>query len=591
MKSFLKMVLAAFVGVFLATICSFIFYTCSFIGIVSSLSSEETTQIKQNDVLCLKINGAVNETPSGLPFAFDLLEGFSLKETSDLRTILEAIDVAEADARISGIYLNTDGMSGQPATFEAIHDRLVKFKNSGKWIVSYNDSYSLVQYYVATAADSIYVNTIGAISLDGMSTVIPYFKGLIDKLNINVQIFRVGSFKSAVEPYMLSEMSDANREQISRDLTSIWDVMAKDIAGRLNVDVAQIDSLANLGISYMTPEEIAETGLVTRQIYKEEVESIICGLSGQEKFHGVTTKALAKNYKKTFPTTGKSEIAVLYACGEIVSEEASSTGEATIYWPTLIKEIQGIAKDDNVKAVVFRVNSPGGSAFAAEQMWKALDELKSKKPLVVSMSDYAASGGYYISAPANYIFAEPNTLTGSIGVFGMIPEYSGLVTDKLGVTFHEVKTHEFGALTTFRPATSAEAAKIQKGVEKTYDIFLTRCSDGRGLAKDSVNVIGGGRVWTGVDALANGLVDQLGGLDDAVRYAAQLVGIEEGNYFKNSYPADQDPFSSLLKSTTDEATIRFADYLLGTDREALNFIRNLKKADRIQARSFDRVNL
>ena len=591
MKSFLKMVLAAFVGVFLASIASFIFYTCSFIGIVSSLSSEESVQTKPNDVLCLKINGPVEEVPNAMPFNFDLLSGFALVESCDLRTIIEAIDVAEQDANIAGIYLNTDGMSAQPATCEAIHNRLVQFKNSGKWVIAYNDNYTLGQYYVASPADSIYVNAIGAVSLDGLSSVIPYYKGLIDKLGVNVQIFRVGSFKSAVEPYMLDKMSDANREQITHYLTAIWDVMAKDIAGHLNVDVAQIDSLANLGVSYMSPEELATTGLVTRQIYKEDVEGIICGLTGQEKFHGITPKGLAKNYSKTFPTFGKSEIAVLYACGEILSEESSSSAETSIYWPTLIKDIKALEKDDNVKAVVLRVNSPGGSAFAAEQIWKALVDLGAKKSLVVSMSDYAASGGYYISAPAKYIFAEPNTLTGSIGVFGMIPEFSGIATGKLGVTFQEVKTHEFSALSTFRPATSAEAAKIQKNVENTYDLFLSRCSGGRGMEKDSVNVLGGGRVWTGTDALANGLVDQLGSLEDAVKYAAQLVGIEEGSYYKKNYPAEQLPFEALLKSASDEATIRIADQIIGTDREALNFIRNLKKADHIQARAFDRVNL
>ena len=588
MKSFLKMVLAAFVGVLLASIFSAIFYTCTFVGLVASLSNEEPLQTKAGDVLVLKINGPVEEVPNGMPFSFDYLGGFSMNESLDLRTIIEAIDVAQSDPNVVGIYLNSDDMSASPATYEAIHNRLNQFKQSGKWIVAYNDNYSLGQYYVATAADSVYVNTIGSVVLDGMSTVIPYYKGLIDKLGVNVQIFRVGSFKSAVEPYMLDKMSDANREQISRYLTSIWDVMAEDIASRRGVEVSKIDSLANCAVSYMSTEELATTGLVTAQIYKEDVEGIICGITGNDKFHGISAKALAKN-AKTASTSGKQEIAVLYACGEIVSEDGSS--ETSIYWPTIIKDIKNLEKDDNVKAVVLRVNSPGGSAFAAEQIWKALSDLRAKKPLVVSMGDYAASGGYYISAPANYIFAEPNTLTGSIGVFGMIPEFSNLATGKLGVTFQEVKTHEIGTLTSFRPATTVEAAKIQKNVENTYDLFLTRCSDGRSMAKDSVNVLAGGRVWTGVDALANGLVDQLGSLEDAVKYAAQLAGVSEDGYYKKNYPAESDPFKALLNSSADEATIRIADQIMGTDREALNFIRTLKKADKIQARSFDSVVL
>ena len=590
MKSFIKMVLAAFVGVCLATVFSILFYTCTFVGMVASMSEEPAAQTKDGDVLLLKINGPVEETASGLPFNFDLLAGFSLTQGLDLRTIMEAIDVAEADPNISGIYLNSDGMTAQPATFEAIHNRLEEFQKSGKWIVSYNDNYTLGQYYLASMADSLFVNTIGAIELNGMTSVTPYFKGLLDKLDVNVQIFRVGSFKSAVEPYMTDKMSDANREQITCYLSSIWQVMATDIAAHLDVDVAYIDSLANEGVSYMTPTQLATTGLVDGQIYKEDVENIILQFTGKKKFHGINAKALATNYAKTFPTKGKEQVAVLYAVGEIATD-GTPTGEASIYWPTLIKEIKALQKDDKVKAVVLRVNSPGGSAFAAEQIWKALAELRDVKPLVVSMGDYAASGGYYISAPADYIIAEPNTLTGSIGVFGMIPEFSGLATGKLGVTFEEVKTHKVGALSEFRAATPAEAAKIQNGVEFTYDLFLTRCADGRAMEKDSVAVLAGGRVWTGRDALANGLVDELGDLDYAIEYAAKQANIEPGKYYSKNYPQVDDSFSSLFKTATDEATIRIADHVMGTDRAALDFIRNLKKADRIQARVFDRVNL
>lgn len=589
MKSFLKMVIAAFVGVFLATIASALFYTCTFVSAIASMSEEETVRTAPGDVMLLKINGPVDETPASLPFNFDVLGGFSLNQGLDLRTILQSIDVAEADPNISGIYLNSDGMSAQPATFEAIHNRLEEFQKSGKWIVSYNDNYTLGQYYLASMADSLFVNKIGLVELDGMYSVVPYFKGLLDKLNVNVQIFRVGSFKSAVEPYMLDKMSDENRIQITRYLTSIWEVMSTDIAAHLDVDVAYIDSLADEGVSYMTPAQLATTGLVDGQIYKEEVENIILGFTGKNKFHGVTAKSLAKNYSKTFPTKGKSQIAVLYAVGEIASD-GSATGEATIYWPSIIKEIKALEKDDKVKAVVLRVNSPGGSAFAAEQIWKALSELRDKKPLIVSMGDYAASGGYYISAPADYIIAEPNTLTGSIGVFGMIPEFSG-ITNKVGIKFEEVKTHKLGVMTQYRAASAAEAARIQNGVENTYDLFLTRCADGRAMEKDSVAVLAGGRVWTGRDALANGLVDELGSLDYAVEYAAKQIGIEDGSYYTKSYPQAEEDFMSLFKSATDDATIRIADHFLDTDREALNFIRSLKKADHIQARSFDRVNM
>lgn len=586
------MVVAAFVGVFLAIIISTLFYTCTFIGLVATLSDDQTTAASEpNDVLVLKINGPVQEMPSAMPFSFDMLSGFSLNESLDLQTIIQAIDVAEVDPNIAGIYLNTDNMSAQPATYEAIHNRFEEFKKSGKWIVSYNDNYTLGQYYLASMADSLFVNTIGTVQLDGMTSVVPYFKGLLDKLDVNVQIFRVGSFKSAVEPYMLSEMSDANRQQISCYLSSIWNVMATDIAAHLDVDVSYIDSLANLAVSYMTPEELATTGLVDAQIYKEDVESLILSMTGEKEFHGISAKALANNYSKHFPSAGKEKIAVLYAVGEILSEEGAATDGLSIYWPTIVKEIKALQKDDNVKAVVLRVNSPGGSAFASEQIWKALTELRDVKPLIVSMGDYAASGGYYISAPADYVFAEPNTLTGSIGVFGMIPDFSGLANRKLGVTFQEVKTHELGAMHLYRPATSVESEKIQKSVEHTYDLFLSRCAEGRAMEKDSIAVIAGGRVWTGRDALANGLVDELGGLSDAVEYAARQLGIENGQYYVDTYPKPEDSFQALFKTMSDDATIRMADYILGSDRQALDFLQSLKTADRVQARMFNRVDM
>lgn len=591
MKSFLKMVLAAFVGVVLATIISTLFYTCTFVSMISSMSEDESSTTKPGDVLVLKINGPVEEVASTMPFNFDLLSGFSMTEGLDLCTIMQAIDVAEADENIKGIYLNTDGMSGQPASIEAIHNRLEEFQKSGKWIISYNDNYSLGQYYLASMADSLFVNTIGSVTLDGMSSTVPYMKGLLDKLGVKMQIFRVGTFKSAVEPYMLETMSDANREQISRYMSSIWEVMATDIATHLDVSVDYVDSLANEGVSFMTPEQLKTTGLVDGQIYKADVEAIINAKTGMSKFHGISAKALAQNYDKTFSSKGKTQIAVLYAVGEIASDKESMSSEATIYWEDLIDDIESLKADSTVKAVVLRVNSPGGSAFASEQIWKALSDLRDVKPLVVSMGDYAASGGYYISAPADYIIAEPNTLTGSIGIFGMVPDLSGLVSGKLGVNFEEVKTHKYGVMSQFRPATDDEAAHMQASIENFYDLFLTRCATGRAMDKDSIAVIAEGRVWTGTDALANGLVDELGDLDYAVEYAAKQVGIEDGNYYTKNYPSQEEDFMSLFKTATDDATIRIADYLMGTDREALNFIKNLKKEDHVQARSFDSVTL
>lgn len=589
MKSFFKTVLACLVGIMLAGIISSMFYTCTFISLVSALSEGEKTVTNSGDVFILKINSAVSETEPTMPFNFDMLSGFSLNEGTSLRQICQAIDVAENDPNIAGIYLNTDGMLAAPATYEAIRERLCRYKNNtGKFIIAYNDGFSAGQYFLSSVADSIYMNPLGEIYFNGMSSVIPYYKGLLDKLGIEMQTFRVGTFKSAVEPAIFDHMSDANREQIECYLGTIWNNMLEKIAESRGISVDRLNDLANEGVGYMLPQEVFATGLVTAPKYKSEITPILEQLTGKE-FHGVTLKQLAGNYD---PKAGKGnqEIAVLYATGEIISSAQDKMDN--IYWEDLISEIEKLKKDDNVKAVVLRVNSPGGSGFASEQIWKALTDLKAKKPLVVSMSDYAASGGYYISCLADYIVAEPSTLTGSIGVFGQIPNFSGLTSGKLGINFEEVKTNNFGTLTTMRAATAQEKAKIQRSIEQFYDVFLTRCADGRtNLTKDSIATIAEGRVWTGKNALRNGLVDELGDLYCAIDKAASLAEIETGDYYIGNYPSAETGIENLIKQFTGNATIRIADRIMGTDRAALQFIERLQREDRVQAFSFDRIVL
>lgn len=580
MKSFLKTVLACVVAILLAGLISTIFYTCSFVGMMSALSSTETVATKPNDVLVLKINSMVNEVESSMPFTFDMMGGFTMNDGSSLRQICQAIDLAKNDDNIVGIYLNTDNMTAAPASYEIIRDYLEEFKAAGKWIIAYNDSYSSAnQYYLASVADSVFVNPIGTITFDGMSTSIPYYKELFDKLGVEMQIFRVGTFKSAVEPYMLNEMSEANRLQTECYMCSMWDFMVSEISESRGISVDSLNALANQGVSYMLPQEMLATGLVTRACYWTDVEAVIEQKTGQD-FHGVTVKQMCSTAK---PSDKKDEVAVLYAVGEIVSSENEAQDQ--IWWKSICKELKKLQEDDDVKAIVLRVNSPGGSAFASEQMWKSIMDVKAAgKPVVVSMGDYAASGGYYISAPADYIFASHTTITGSIGVFGMIPNAGGLVTGKLGVNFEEVKTHKFGTVTPFRGVTDAERAQVQRGVENFYDIFLTRCSDGRGMPKDSIAMIAEGRVWTGEYGVQNGLVDELGGLPQAIAKAAELAGLAEGSYTAKNYPSKEESLEAMLKMFSDEATISIAHRVLGTDAVGLRFIENLKDADRIQAR-------
>lgn len=589
------MVLAVIVGTIIVSIISTMFTTCVFMGMVAAASTEETTtSTKPGDVMLLKINNEVTEVPAAMPFFIDAVGNFSMESGLSLRGYLNAIESAKQDPNITGIYLNTDGMAGAPATYEALRNALADFKQAGKWIISYNDSYSTGQYYVASVADSVYVNTIGGMSFDGMSSLLTYPKNLLDKLGIEMQIFRVGTFKSAVEPYMVDHISEANYLQTQTYLKNIWDVMVCEIAASRNMTVEALDSLANQAVSYMIPEEIATTGLVDGMLYKTDVEKVILSKIGQEKLDGhlVSAKSMAANAAKLQPMAS-DKVAVLYASGEIATEaDGSSDG---IYYNSFIKNIRAIAADNSIKAVVLRVNSPGGSAFASEQIWKALEYLKAVKPLVVSMGDYAASGGYYISCNANYIVAEPTTLTGSIGVFGIIPNLSGLVSDKLGVNFEEVKTHQFGTLHTMRAATDEEKVKVQRGVEFTYDLFTKRCAEGRGMEQDSIKAIAGGRVWTGSDAINLGLVDELGGLNEAVAKAAELAGLTSGNYVRAVYPFEKSKMEVMMElfgEKAEDLSLRIVDIALGTtpaDREALKFIKSIKDADHIQARSFEAV--
>lgn len=595
MKSFFKTVLAVMVAMFLMGVISTLFFTCTMIASLAGSESGTGKSSTPGDVMYLKINGEVTEIPPSMPFAFDVMSGFSMNQDLSLRGYLNAIAIAKNDPNIVGIYLNTDGMSAAPASYEAIHDALIDFRSSGKWILSYNDNYSLGQYYVASAADSVFVNTIGSVSFDGMSSTLVYPKALLDKLGIEMQVFRVGSFKSAVEPYMIEHISEANRLQTETYLRNIWDQMVKDIASTRGIAAEDLDALANQAVSYMQPEELINTKLVDGMVYKSDVEKKILALTGKTSLEGILAKDIVEGeYDTYFPQDKDVKVAVLYAVGEIASE-SKSTGEDGIFYDDLIKDIRDIAEDDDVKALVLRVNSPGGSGFASEQIWKALMDLKAKKPLVVSMGDYAASGGYYISCLADYIIAEPNTLTGSIGVFGVIPNFSGLASGKLGVNFEEVKTHEFGTLTTMRGVTSAERQKVQHGIEAFYEIFTKRCAEGRNIAQDSIKAIAGGRVWTGSDAIKIGLVDELGDINTAVAKAVELANLSDGSYSRVNYPfpkSTMEQFMEIMGEKQEDITLRIADKVLGntpSDRSVLRFLNNLQSADHIQARSFDAI--
>lgn len=581
MKSFIQTVLAVIVGLFIAGLCCVLLTMCSMVAIIAS--SESKTPTRANDVLVIYPQGTVEETEGGFNFSAVLQGGLPTNEAPSLRQIVQAIDLAEKDDNVKGIYLCFDQMAAAPATYQAICKRLESFKqNSGKWIIAYGDSYGPSQYYTASVADSIFINPMGGFSWGGMGGAMIYYKGFFDKYNIDIDVFRVGKFKSAVEPYITDQMSEANRLQTVTYMRDIWDEYAGVVADKRKLPADSLEAWANRNLTFLRPNELPE-GFFDGIRYRQDMYALVKQMAGQkedEEFHGISVKEIITNAEQD---DKDDKVAVLYAVGEIVDQSAGS-GSLQIVGEELVSEIKGLAMDDNVKAVVLRINSPGGSAFASEQMWYALQQLKTKKPLVVSMGDYAASGGYYISTPGQYIFAEPNTITGSIGVFGVVPNVERLA-NSFGLKVETVETHEHGAIQPpLKQLDLDEKAMIQHSVEDTYDTFLTRVSDGRGLSKDSVQEIAQGRVWTGKRALGIGLVDELGGLREAVAKAAALANLSEGSYAVQNYPAEKDPFTSMLEDIKGGVKLKVSSFLFDRDGRIEQEIDRLLNQNPIQAR-------
>ena len=574
MKKFFKTTFACVLGVFIASGLMFIIMMVSLIGIASSGESEYIPS--KNTVFSLKLNTAVAERGDNNPLS-ELMNMVNEEEGKlSLATILESIDKAKENENISGIYLNTDGYSAGYATTEAIRNKLSEFKESGKFIVAYNETFGQKQYYLSSVADSIYVNPYGTVELSGLATKGLFYKKALEKLGVEMQIFRVGTFKSAVEPFMLDKMSDANKEQVSVYLNSVWSTILDGISQSRGLSKDELNKLANDGIAFEDGKDIVETGLITGALYKSQMEDVLKSMLGTDKVKAATLKNISSI--KSSKSEPKDKIAVLYADGEI----AGGKTKDGIYWIETIKSIDKIIEDKSVKGVVFRVNSPGGSAYASEQIWEAIERLKAVKPVVVSMGDYAASGGYYISAGADYIFAEPTTLTGSIGVFGMVPNAEKLISDKIGLSVDGVKTNTFGQMTIFEPLSSVEKVKIQKSVERVYDLFKTRCADGRGLSKDSIGVIAEGRVWTGENALNIGLVDELGGIEQAKAKAAELAELD--TYGTVVYPKKKEFLEAFMEELSNEGTINIKQKIMGDDYQYIKFLDYIRNMDKIQAR-------
>lgn len=582
MKDFLKFTLATLTGIIVSSVVLFFISILVFFSMVSS--SESETQVRKNSIMMLDLNGTLAERSQDNPF--DLFMGDDNK-TYGLDDVLSSIKKAKENDDIKGIYIEAASLDAGFASREEIRNALKDFKESGKFIVAYGDNYSQGLYYLSSVADKVLLNPQGMVEWKGLATTPMFFKDLLAKIGVEMQIFKVGTYKSAVEPFISTEMSPANREQIDAYLTSIWGQVTNDVAKSRKVSVDSLNAIADRMLMFYPAEKSVEYGLVDTLIYKNDVRDYLKAMIGIDKDDRMPVLGLQDmiNVKKNVPKDKSGNIiAVYYAYGEIDSSTSSASPDGEgIDSKKVIKDLRKLKDDEDVKAVVLRVNSPGGSAYGSEQIWYAVSELKKEKPVIVSMGDYAASGGYYISCNADTIVAEPTTLTGSIGIFGMFPNAKGL-TDKIGVNFDVVKTNkyaDFGMLT--RPMNDGEKGLMQMYVNNGYDLFLTRCSDGRGISKEDLDKIAQGRVWTGSKAKELGLVDELGGLDKALDIAIAKAGVDA--YTVMNYPEKESFFESLMNTNPGNyIKARMLKGTMGEIYQQFSALENFDKCDRVQAR-------
>ncbi len=582
MKDFLKFTLATITGIIVSSVVLFFISILVFFSMVSS--SESETQVRKNSIMMLDLNGTLAERSQDNPF--DLFMGDDNK-TYGLDDVLSSIKKAKENDDIKGIYIEAASLDAGFASREEIRNALKDFKESGKFIVAYGDNYSQGLYYLSSVADKVLLNPQGMVEWKGLATTPMFFKDLLAKIGVEMQIFKVGTYKSAVEPFISTEMSPANREQIDAYLTSIWGQVTNDVAKSRKVSVDSLNAIADRMLMFYPAEKSVEYGLVDTLIYKNDVRDYLKAMIGIDKDDRMPVLGLQDmiNVKKNVPKDKSGNIiAVYYAYGEIDSSTSSASPDGEgIDSKKVIKDLRKLKDDEDVKAVVLRVNSPGGSAYGSEQIWYAVSELKKEKPVIVSMGDYAASGGYYISCNADTIVAEPTTLTGSIGIFGMFPNAKGLA-DKIGVNFDVVKTNkyaDFGMLT--RPMNDGEKGLMQMYVNNGYDLFLTRCSDGRGISKEDLDKIAQGRVWTGSKAKELGLVDELGGLDKALDIAIAKAGVDA--YTVMNYPEKESFFESLMNTNPGNyIKARMLKDTMGEIYQQFSALENFDKCDRVQAR-------
>lgn len=559
-RKFWRVVFGSAVGFILVNVVASILGIIFLLAIVGSTMSSSKTTVPDNAVLSLTFNAPIQERGQDNPLE-DLDLGQYSQTVIGLDDILNVIDKAANDDKIKGISLNIRQLAASPATLSEIRDALLAFKESGKFVLAYSDNYSQSNYYLSSVADSVFLNPQGEIDIHGLAFQSMFYKGLIDKLDIDVQVVKCGKFKSAVEPYLLDKMSDANREQMTVLAESMWGKIKSDIATARKISVEQIDSIAN-NLLISKASDALELGLVDKIAYSNEyyytIKKII-GIEADETLNLVSYNDYKKNISSDITSnisiSSKDKIAVIYAVGSIIDGKGNMT---TIGSETLSREIRRAYKDKDVKAIVLRVNSPGGSALASDIIWSEIECAKAAgKKVVTSMGDYAASGGYYISCNSDAIVAQPNTLTGSIGVFGLIPNIQECLKNKLGITIDVAKTNDHAdAFTGMRRLTEEEYTHLQNSVDIVYGTFLSRVAEGRNLTVAQVDSIGQGRVWTGSDALKIGLVDQLGTMKDAIALAAQMAGLSD--YDLVYYPKKQTWYEMFFNQNENKNDVTLA---------------------------------
>jgi len=581
MKEFFKFMFASMLGFFLTFVVIFLFFLIILTSI-ASFSKKEVSPPRENSVLHVTLNHPIYDRTSNNPFEDIDFTTFKPGNLVGLEDILKMLKKAKTDEKIKGVFLELTNIEAGYATVEEIRNAIIDFKQSKKFVVSYAEIYTQKSYYLASVSDSIYMNPEGLLDFKGLNAQLLFFKGTMKKLEVEPQILRHGKFKSAVEPLILDKMSPENREQTQTYVNSMWETIVKNISESRKISVSELNLIAD-SLKSQFPEDAVRCKLIDKLMYKDEVLSVLKNKLGLKEDKKISLVSLGK-YKdvpdKIKTRHSKNKIAVIFATGDIMGGEGD---ERTIGSEKMSETIREARKDSTIKAIVLRINSPGGSAYASEAIWREVFLASKVKPVVASFGDVAASGGYYIACAATKIIANPNTLTGSIGVFGILPNMKGFFNNKLGITFDNVKTNHFADIgDVSRPLNELEKLKIQNTMERIYKVFIQHVAEGRNMTTIQVDSIGQGRVWCGVDAKRIGLVDELGGLEKAIKIAAELAKLE--NYKLVSLPKQKDPFMQIIEQFSGNTSIHLISKELGPAYKYYEYIKNFSKLSGIQTR-------